>query len=363
MAGTPEGKEMMNRAVQIAGFLAQNGWDSAAAIPLAADFSPRRYARLEKTDGARAILMDADDGQKTPELIAVAKLLRGCEISAPEIFAADPMHGLVLMEDFGDGNFGKMIDSGAAPAPLYRRAVDVLVHLHKTFVVSDNSFHKDSEVPLPLREGLGEGYKNELPLYNSALFTAQVELFLDAYIPYAKNRPATAEEGESFRAAWKEALKPIEALPQTLLLRDFMPDNLMDLPERENWRSVGVLDFQDAGLGPIAYDLASLCEAVRRDACPVPRHGGNDLLLDEMIVYYHETAQSPVSVTELKTACHILSAQRHMRILGLIVQHAQKTGRREKLEWLPRIRKYLDGLLKDNALTPVKSFMEYLNVS
>jgi aminoglycoside/choline kinase family phosphotransferase len=322
---------MTHRAVEIAGFLAQNGWDGAAETALDADLSPRRYARLQRDDGKRAILMDADADQKTPDFLAVAKILRQCDISVPEIFAADPLLGLVLMEDFGGKNFARMIESGGDPRLYYRRAVDVLVHLHRTF---DKSMARDAD----------------LPIFGGALFAAQVEIFLDAYFPYAKKREATHEEGESFRAAWKEVLRGIEALPQTLMLRDYMLDNLMDLPGREDWKSTGVLDFQDAGHGPIAYDLASLCEVVRRD--------GGDLLLDDMIATYHAGAKPALSVAELTTACHILSAQRHMRILGVLVAHAQRTGRTDKLPWLPRIEKYLRQLLRDDALRPMRDWME-----
>lgn len=321
---------MSQRAVEIAGFLTQNGWDKARPTAMEADFSLRRYARLERDDGKHAILMDADPEQKTFAFVAITKLLRRNDITTPEIFAADPMRGLVLMEDFGDRNFGRMIDGGTGAAPLYRRAVDVLVHLHRTF---DKS----------AAEGI------DLPVFGGALFATQAELFLDAYIPYTKGREATLEESEGFHAAWKQALKGIETMPQSLLLRDYMPDNLMDLAGREGVPSVGVLDFQDAGHGPIAYDIASLCEAVRRD--------GGDMLLDEMISYYHRNAKPSLSIEDLRTACRVLAAQRHMRILGIIVQLAQKTGRKDKLAWLPRIQKYLKLLLEDEKLKPVQAWM------
>jgi aminoglycoside/choline kinase family phosphotransferase len=320
---------MSNRAVEIAGFLSQHGWDEASPTPLAADFSPRQFARLENREGRRAILMDATGDQKTPDFIAIAKLLRGCDLSAPEIYAADPLRGLVLMEDFGDANIGRMLDSGTPSVALYRRAVDVLAHLHKTF---DRSMAKDMD----------------LPVFGGALFSTQVEVFLDAWFLYAKERAATAEESESFRAAWKQALKGIEALPQTLLLRDYMPDNLMDLSERTEWRSVGLLDFQDAGHGPVAYDIASLCEAARRNIEPG--------MLDDMIAYYHEKARPSISADELKAACHILSAQRHMRILG--PQWTKMTEARRKQEWFLRITKYLDHLLQDPALKSVRLWIE-----
>jgi aminoglycoside/choline kinase family phosphotransferase len=303
---------------KVAAFLDKAGWGGARVTPMRADFSPRRYARLERGDGRHAILMQADADQKTPQFVALSGLLRGMEISAPEIYAASPDQGLVLMEDFGSRNVGALLDAGAEPLPLYRRATEVLARLHQC---------EEPKSPLQ-RDEL------QLPLFNAALFVEQAELFLDEYIPFALNRVATAGEREDFRAAWLEALKPVEALPQTLMLRDFMPDNLMDLPERAGWRSVGVLDFQDAGIGPVAYDLASLCEAVRRDGGPER--------LDEVLTHYHRLNPA-IEPETLRRACHILAAQRHTRILGLIARKPEKQA------FLPHVQGYLGSLLKDKA--------------
>jgi len=325
----------LNRGLEIAQFLARFGWDRAEIFPIEADFSSRRYARLMKDDNARAFFMDADADQHTPEFVLIDQCLRGMGLSAPEIIAADPENGLVLMEDFGGRNFGALIDAGHEAMPFYRRAVDVLVHIHKNF---NNVTARDLDIPL----------------FGGALFASQAELFIDAYIPHLKGRETTRDEGENYRAAWKTTLKGIEALPQSLLLRDFMPDNLMDLPNRAGVAGVGLLDFQDAGLGPIAYDLASLCEVVRRD--------GGDRKFDDMIDYYYTQAKPPLGIDELKTACRILAVQRHMRILGIIAKLAQKTGRREKLAYIPRIRTNLAHLLKYEALNPVRLWAEQAKI-
>jgi aminoglycoside/choline kinase family phosphotransferase len=223
-----------------------------------------------------------------------------------------------------------MMDDGENAKPLYHRAVDVLIHLHKRFDPSQT-------------------HAADLPVFNSALFAAQVELFLDAWFVFAKQREASFDEAESFRAAWKETLKGVDAVPQTLMLRDFMPDNLMDLPDRAEWQSVGSLDFQDGGIGPIAYDLASLCEVVRRDI--------DSGMLYELIDYYHERAAPKLAKAELRRACRILGAQRHMRILGILANRVLKTGQRDKLAWAPRIWEYMGELLQDEALKPVREWM------
>lgn len=326
---------MRDRAAEIAGFLHHSGWSDAQLTPLAADFSTRRYARLQRDDGQSAILMDAGPDQKTPAFVTVAKLLRDTDISAPEIFAADPNGGLVLMQDFGERNFGRMLDAGEDGKALYLRAADLLVHLHGNFKTDAAQLYG-------------------LPVYNAALFASQVELFLDAYMPYALGREATSEERQNFSNAWQQALKEIDAGPQSLMLRDFMPDNLMDLPQRKDWRSVGVLDFQDAGIGPTAYDLASLCETVRRD--------GGEAMLDEVLSYYHRNVQPDYSMEQLKRACTVLAAQRHMRILGIIARLSQNSGGTEKLAWLPRIWGYLNRLLPDNALGSVREWLAARNI-
>jgi aminoglycoside/choline kinase family phosphotransferase len=316
-----------NRVLEIGAFLEAQGWGEAEQTPIDADFSPRHYARLLHPDGRRAILMDADADQKTTSFVCLAKILLQLNIRAPQIFASNSVRGLVLMEDFGDQNIGQLIDAKNNPRPLYLDAARLLGQLHSHF---DPSIAADIH----------------LPHFNSTLFTQQVELYLDAFVPMARGHEVTTAERDSFRQAWLQVLKPLDALPQSLLLRDYMPDNLMLLSDGMGWQHLGVLDFQDAGIGPIAYDLVSLCEVVRRD-------GGHELL-DAVLGVYCAEVKPSITYDELKRAAIILSAQRHMRILGIIAQLAQR-GRREKLTAVPRISAHLDRMLAHEVLQQVRA--------
>jgi len=323
---------MTKRAVEIVDFLASAGWDAAEQLPLQADFSTRRFARLWREEGPvrSAILMDADSDQGTEPFVAIAGLLRACGMTAPEIYAAHVPRGLVLMEDFGDRNFGRMIDAGEDARPLYRRAVDRLIHLHKNFD------------PASARNA-------PLPVFDAQRFADQVQLFLDGYFILVHERPAGATERADFSEAWAIVLKPVNQLPRTLMLRDFMSDNLMHLDGKADEHSTGILDFQDGGLGPAAYDLASLFENVRRD--------GGGALLDEFIDYYVERAAPHTAKNDFRGICRLLAAQRHTRIIGIIARLALQTGRRDKLAYLPRIWSYLGSLLKDPRMRPVEAWM------
>ena len=323
----PSNESTISRPLEITAFLDRHGWAEAQNEALSGDFSTRRYARLTKETGETAFLMDADENQKTPHFVAIARALRALGVKAPDIYAEESANGLVLMEDLGTRNVGMLLDQNEAPLPYFLRAAEVLAHLHKNFKPSQTS-------------SIG------LPVFDSNLFTSQAELFLDAYFLVVMARDASDEEREEFRAAWKAVLRPLDQMPKSLLLRDYMPDNLMDLPDG----SLGVLDFQDAGIGPTAYDLASLCEEVRRD--------GGFALLPAVIEHYRKISETPLSQAELIRTASILSAQRHTRILGIIARLSHTTGSCDKFALLPRIRRHLEKLIQEPYLVPVKVWIE-----
>src|ERR1700741_2530121 len=120
-----------SRKRAMAAFLEGCGWEGASPAPLAGDASFRRYYRLGG-DGRRAILMDAPPPQEdVAPYIAVAQLLRRLGFSAPEVFADDRARGFLLIEDFGDDTYTRLLDRGADERTLYALAVDTLIELQR----------------------------------------------------------------------------------------------------------------------------------------------------------------------------------------------------------------------------------------
>jgi aminoglycoside/choline kinase family phosphotransferase len=105
----------MIRAAEIDAFLAAEGWAAATRRPLAGDASARSYVRLTRGRSG-AMLMDTPpaSGLTVAPFLAVTAWLRGLGLSAPEVYAADPAAGLVLLEDLGDDLFVRL---AADPAP------------------------------------------------------------------------------------------------------------------------------------------------------------------------------------------------------------------------------------------------------
>src|SRR5215469_12476198 len=234
---------MAERADLIARFLATAGWAGVTHRPLAGDASFRRYHRLASGE-RRAVLMDAPPPQEDVRpFMARARLLLKLGFSAPRILAADEAAGLLLLEDFGDDTYTRLIAAGRDEMPLYALAVDVLVALHRVF----------------------DPAETDVPPYDEPRLLAEAALLVDWYLPAITGCATPADLREEYLGLWRTLLPVARSAPESLVLRDYHVDNLMLLPNRQGTTACGLLDFQDAVIGPTSYDLVSLLEDARRD--------------------------------------------------------------------------------------------------
>jgi aminoglycoside/choline kinase family phosphotransferase len=311
-------------------FLAVAGWRGAQMRPLAGDASFRRYHRVHR-NGVRAVLMDAPpDRENVRPFVRMARHLLGLGLSAPAILAADEAAGLLLLEDFGDDTFTRLLAAGADETALYRLAVDVLIHLHRL----------RPEASLP----------PGLPPYDIRRLLDEALLLPDWYMPAVLGRPTDGDARRDYVAAWQEALAPILVEPATLVLRDFHVDNLMRLSGRSGLAACGLLDFQDAVAGPAAYDLMSLLEDARRDVSPELR--------TEMLARYR-AGSVEADWTSFERAFDVLAAQRHAKVIGIFTRLCRRDGKPAYLVHIPRVWRLLQRALENRALAPVARWLEH----
>lgn len=304
-------------------FLEGTAWNHAACELLAGDASQRRYFRLRK-DGLTAVLMDASAIPDTvPPFVRVDEHLRQLGLSAPEILARDETNGFLLLEDFGDATFARLLDEGSEPEALFTLATDVLIALHQ----------QEGAIPKGLRP------------YDPERMLADLEVFPQWCVP-ALSDAARAE----FQAVWREVLPIAHQVPGSLLLRDYHAANLMVLPEREGVQKAGLLDFQDAYQGPVTYDLMSLLEDARRD---VP-----ESLRRDLVARYR--ARFPgLDADAFKTSFAILAALRHTRVLAIFERLSRLENKHDyKRLHSPRVERLLRSALEHPALAGVKHWME-----
>ncbi|MGA2178392.1 MAG: phosphotransferase [Verrucomicrobiota bacterium] len=360
-------KILNNRARE---FLDATAWSNAACEPLTGDASARKYFRLQK-DEQSAVLMDASSIlESVAPFIQISQHLRQLGFSVPAILARNDKKGLLLLEDFGDATFTRLLDGqpdaisqrqreqtsarAGSPLPaahqpdncgahgvtrpanasnlfnewfepekLYTLATDVLIALHR---------HPQA-IPKGLRT------------YHPEKMLEDIGLFLEW------RTPTISEAGKAeFKTVWREVLPLAHQVPTSLLLRDYHVANLMLLPNRPGVRQAGLLDFQDAYQGPITYDLMSLLEDARRD---VP-----DELGEKMVARY--LARFPaLDQKAFETSLAILAALRHTRILAIFEKLSRHEGKHDyKKLHSPRVERLLQRALHHPMLAGVKRWMD-----
>jgi aminoglycoside/choline kinase family phosphotransferase len=304
-------------------FLHAHGYGTARREALPSDASFRRYLRLH--DGPRpALLMDAPPPQEDvrPFLHVGGHLLR-IGLSAPEVIAADPEHGFLLLEDLGRDTMATRLDEGADPLPLYLAAAEALAALHA---------HAPPE---------------GLPRWDATrMGETAAATFLQWWWPAAFGADPAPAIAAAFHAAIAEMLAPFAA--QGFVHRDFFPANLMPL-DRAAPRHVGILDFQDAALGHPAYDLVSLVEDARRDVTEEVRSQAIERYL----------AQRPgLDAAGFRAAMAAQAAQRHLRVAALWTRLARRDGKWHYLRHGPRCWALLDRALRHDATAPLRRFLD-----
>jgi len=309
-------------------FLEEAGWGDAERRVLAADASFRRYDRL--TRGAEhAVLMDAPPPQENAKIFHhIAQCLLALDLSPPRPLAMDPEAGFLLLEDFGDRTFTRALAEGADEAELYRLATDTLIALHQRWGAEDAG----------------------LPPYDAERLLAEAALLVDWYLPAMTGRDTPDAQRESYLAAWREALPAMLSVPQKLVLRDYHVDNLMVLEGREGIARCGLLDFQDAVIGPISYDLVSLLEDARRDVSPA--------VAKEMLARYQNAMQPVLDPQAFAASYFALGAQRSAKIIGIFTRLSRRDGKHVYLRHIPRVWRLLEGDLQHPALAPVKDWFD-----
>ena len=173
---------------------------------------------------------------------------------------------------------------------------------------------------------------------------------LEWYLPDRGAEPSH-ELRDEFVTMWRKLLEKPAAAPRTWVIRDFHSPNIIWLGDRSGILRVGIIDFQDAVLGPAAYDLVSLLQDARID---VPE--ALELTLLTRYIKARRAADAsfdPASFAELYA---IMSAQRNTRLLGTFARLNRRDGKPQYLRHQPRIWTYLNRSLAHPALSDFREW-------
>jgi aminoglycoside/choline kinase family phosphotransferase len=204
-------------------------------------------------------------------------------ISVPKIFDNDDSKSIIIMEDFGNSRYDKIINN-TDPKEILMDAINSLIEIHKT---------QKSLVNIGLK------------YYDFSTFKFEIAEFVDFYFPL-KN--VSNDLKDEFFYIWKSEFENLNFNWNSFVHKDFELINLMYLPQRDGHLKCGILDFQNAFIGFSGWDVFSLLEN--------PRIYFDDQYNDELIEYFYYNTNQNISFSEFLLQYYFLNTARQSRIIG-----------------------------------------------
>ncbi len=282
---------------------------------LAGDASFRRYFRVHTADSTW-VLMDAPpEKEDCSPFLKIRAWFESSELRVPSLIAEDQALGFLLLGDFGDDTWAVHLQKEGDVIPLFQ---DALRQLHVL-----------QAAPLPQQTDF------ELPNFDVERMQRECDLYLDWYLPKVAAYSPSEPERAAFHAALLPYLQRLHALPKAAVHLDYHCRNLM-LPK--GGLPLGIIDFQDAVLGPITYDLASLLYDCYQDY--------PESLRREWSEYFFSALPEASSAyfgdfDDWHEALRLTALQRHIKAIGIFARLAHRDGKQSFLDEIPLTKKHL----------------------
>ena len=297
----------MDRLTQLQHWLESLAKDTYIDLQVAsADASFRQYYRVtNKQDNKTYVVMDAPpEKEDCHPFVLVTDLIRGVGVNAPDIVAIDIQQGFLLLDDLGDSPYLDHLADDTCDG-LYIDAIDALIKMQTI-------------------DGM-------LPPYDEKLLQTELDLFETWYVNKHIATQLNQQQKKSLDEVFSCLINNAKEQPQVFVHRDYHSRNLMITNEN----NPGVIDYQDAVIGPITYDLVSLFKD-----CYIewPREK-IELWLDLYLARL-----TPTHFIEKQTLLRwfdLMGVQRHLKVLGIFARLNYRDGKSQYLNDLPLTLKYV----------------------
>lgn len=300
-----------DRPEQLHRWLHTLGLNPAQLQPIPGDASLRHYWRLP--DPAR-IVMDAPPAtEDTLPFLRIGWRLRQIGLHSPRVWAANTAQGFLLLEDMGKQDLKDMLDQGQDAVTWYQRAIETIVRLQSG--------------------GRRYAAQPPLPHFDRQRLHTELSLFPDWYVQRHLGITLSANHRALLDHVFSRLIDNALAQPQVWVHRDYHARNLIC---REDVQ-IGILDFQDAVLGPISYDLVSLLFDRYWD-------WPEDWLTARVQDYLSLARQARLPVgpdAVFQRQLQGMGLQRNLKIVGIFARLCYRDHKPHYLDLIPRFWRYV----------------------
>lgn len=296
--------------------------------PASSDASFRRYFRVTHQLGQHIVMDAPPERENIIPFIDVAGLFAKSGVHVPKILQQNLEQGFLLLEDFGSECFLDKLDSNSAHQ-LYQSALDSLFKLQTSTDIKNCL----------------------LPAYDEALLSRELGIFEDWFIQKFMNVLLTVDDRSVINETWSALIESALDQPKVCVHRDYHSRNLMYLKSD----SPGILDFQDAVIGPVTYDLASLL----RD-CYI---SWPENLIEQWVTEYFNRLQEAdlihSSRGQFQRWFDLMGLQRHLKAIGIFARLQLRDCKPNYLQDIPRTMDYVTGIC--SQYPELSAFHQFLN--
>ena len=278
--------------------------------------SNRNFYRLSNKSKSVICLDSLNEKEDYFNFLKIHSLLSEIKVSIPTIYEKDDINFILIIEDFGNLRFDKILKNYDLKSLL-----DCSVN---TLVTIKNSIKYDSS-------------KN-LKGYDYKIFKSEIEELPKYFYPYIFQEKASLDFVEDFHFCWKQYYDSINFDFTSFTHKDFNINNLMYLPSRKGHLKCGILDFQSAFWGESCWDLFSLLED--------SRFLFDDQFNDYLVKYYFDNTNQKISFDEFLQKYYFLNCSRQTRLLGRWIKLSKELKQNFYLDFIETTKKRLFKVLQ-----------------
>mgnify|MGYP001311822247 CR=1 FL=1 len=270
---------------------------------LAGDASNRKYFIIKSQNIDRVLMYD-NNPESLKKFVKISNLLSD-KVTVPKIFLKLKENNILIIENFGEKKFSNIVNKTNQNS-LYLLATDALIHVHK------------------------QKFNYNLDSYDENKFTNESNLFFEWFLQ--EDSSLIDKSKQDFNNEFKSFINLLKNIPKVFIHRDYHVDNLFFIDNKNEHFRCGWIDYQDALVGPCAYDLVSLTQDARIDV---------DANVERKIIKYYLDSFSNIDPAQFEICYKIIAIQRHLKVLGIFKRLAVRDNKKNYLVHIPRVIKML----------------------
>ena len=297
------------RHQQLVSWLDENKFDTDSLSTLSKDASFRQYFRVMKNTKSYAVMDCPPDKENLASFLRITDKLQKAKLNVPEIFESDEENGFLVMTDLGDDLYAKKLNDETVYC-LYTDALEAIVKMQTKV--------------------------DYLDLKNfDSIFEQENKLFIEWFLQKHLDIKLDDDAKNEMIIEFNKINAVIRSIPKAFVHRDYHSRNLLVT----DINNPGIIDYQDAVIGPVTYDLVSLLKD-----CYVT---WNDGLIEDMMESFFTRMKSSNmnNISDFRYWFEITGLQRHIKAIGIFSRLNYRDGKNNYLNDIPRTYKYLEKVL------------------